>query len=327
MNFIVNSTELLDHLIRKEDSYISQTVRDLISVAIRSKTSNHEFDFFNETSYLPQSLRKTTLEKKILSTNLEIIKFSQQYGFSRMQEMGNSFGVNDGVDENDRYDAVSLFLDCLTKEEFEEYEKYELSEKDLRKAQQWYRRLFGQKVEISLPRFELITDYFGLMGFFDVLYDDYESLEAGEVYMSDNDEYKTIVQNDPECEIKTQGVKYRFKSNLIESKITQLYEKLIEKSCIGKLTSKEEFLWVFGVDSPDIQDVQIEWVKSKSLAVYFIDTLYSFNYINNNLKIWSIGGHVFSIKNMAQIKQNYFATNTNGKPKGYEVIDEIIDFL
>ena len=326
MNFIVNSQDLLDRISRKTDSCISQTVRDLISVAIRSKTSNHEFDFFRETSCLPKSLRKTNLEKKILSTNLEIIKFSQQYDFRRMQEMGNSFGVNDGDDENDRYDAVSLFLDCLTKEEFEEYEKYELSEKDLRKAQQWYRRLFGQKVEISLPRFELITDYFGLMGFFDVLYDDYESLEAGEAYMSDNDEYKSIDQNDPECEIETQRVKYRFNSNLIESKITQLYEKLIEKSCIGKLTPKDEFLWVFGVDSPDIHDVQIEWVKSKSLAVYFIDTLYNYNFINN-LRIWSIGGHVFSIKNMAQIKQNYFATNTNGKPKGYEVIDEIIDFI
>lgn len=323
---------MLAHLLRKADSNIPETIQDLIQSVIRSKASNYEFEFYNENVYLPQSLQVTNLEKKILSTNLELFRLSQKYNFGRMQELGESFGVDDGdnvnyLNETDRYNVVSLFLDCLTKDEFEEYSQCKLSEKDLRLAKHWYRRMFGQRVDITLPRFELITDYFGLMGFFDVLFDEYESGDINQDKLIDDYESRDIGQNNLVGEFKNPEAKYRFKSNLNEIQILNLYKGLIENNCISQMTSQEEFLWIFGIDNLDVNGWRIEWLESKSLAVYFIDILYRDNYIAKNLKIWSIGANVFGIKNMAQIKQSYFSTNSKGKPKGYELIDEIIELL
>jgi len=113
---------------RKADSNIPETVQELIQSVIRSKASNYEFEFYKENIYLPLTLQKTNLEQRILSTNLELIRLSKEYNFSRLQETDYSTGNNDGVnendlDENDRYNLVSIFLDCLTKDEFEEYSR------------------------------------------------------------------------------------------------------------------------------------------------------------------------------------------------------------
>lgn len=310
MNFLLNSESLLDHVTRKADSNIPETVQEMIQSVIRSKASNYEFEFYKENIYLPLTLQKTNLEQRILSTNLELIRLSKEYNFSRLQETDYSTGNNDGVnendlDENDRYNLASIFLDCLTKDEFEEYSRCEFSDKDLITIKNWYRRGFGRKIEITLPRFELITDYFGLINFFDSLIQDFDS------------DYK----------VKNPATKYRFKTNLTESKIQNLFEVLIDKECISPQTSQDEFLWIFGVDNSKVDIGYIEWLKSKSMAVYFIDMLYAFNFLTNFDKMWAIGSRVFGIKNMAQIKQNYISTNSSGKPKGYAIIDEIISSL
>lgn len=310
MNFLLNSESLLDHVTRKADSNIPETVQELIQSVIRSKASNYEFEFYKENIFLPLTLQKTNLEQRILSTNLELIRLSKEYNFSRLQETDYSTGNNDGVnendlDENDRYNLASIFLDCLTKDEFEEYSRCEFSDKDLITIKNWYRRGFGRKIEITLPRFELITDYFGLINFFDSLIQDFDS------------DYK----------VKNPATKYRFKTNLTESKIQNLFEVLIDKECISPQTSQDEFLWIFGVDNSKVDIGYIEWLKSKSMAVYFIDMLYAFNFLTNFDKMWAIGSRVFGIKNMAQIKQNYISTNSSGKPKGYAIIDEIISSL
>ena len=310
MNFLRNSESLFADLIRKADSNIPETVQELIQSVIRSKASNYEFEFYKENIYLPLTLQKTNLEQRILSTNLELIRLSKEYNFSRLQETDFSTGNNDGVnendlDENDRYNLASIFLDCLTKDEFEEYSRCEFSDKDLITIKNWYRRGVGRKIEITLPRFELITDYFGLIDFFDSLIQDFDS------------DYK----------VKNPATKYRFKTSLTESKIQSLYIKLIEKECISRQTSQDEFLWVFGVDNSKVDVGYIEWLESKSMAVYFIDMLYNYNFLINIKRMWSIGSRVFGIKNMAQIKQNYLTINKTGKPKGYESIDKIIDSL
>jgi hypothetical protein len=310
MNFLLNSESLLDHVTRKADSNIPETVQELIQSVIRSKASNYEFEFYKENIYLPLTLQKTNLEQRILSTNLELIRLSKEYNFSRVQETDYSTGNNDGVnendlDDNDRYNLASIFLDCLTKDEFEEYSRCEFSDKDLITIKNWYRRGFGRKIEITLPRFELITDYFGLINFFDSLIQDFDS------------DYK----------VKNPATKYRFKTNLTESNILNLFEVLIDKECISPQTSQDEFLWIFGVDNSKVDIGYIEWLKSKSMAVYFIDMLYAFNFLTNFDKMWAIGCRVFGIKNMAQIKQNYISTNSSGKPKGYAIIDEIISSL
>ena len=318
MNFLLNSESLLDHVTRKADSNIPETVQELIQSVIRSKASSYEFEFYKENIYLPLTLQKTNLEQRILSTNLELIRLSKEYNFSRLQETDYSTGNNDGVnendlDENDRYNLASIFLDCLTKDEFEEYSRCEFSDKDLITIKNWYRRGFGRKIEITLPRFELITDYFGLISFFDSLIQDFE--------------YFGVSADDMNYKAENPATKYRFKSNLVESQILKLYKRLTESNCISQKTSQDEFLWIFGIENSKVDVGYIEWLKTKSLAVYFIDTLYKYNFLTNNDRMWSIGSKVFGIKNMAQIKQNYFNTNNNGKPKGYESIDEIIDSL
>jgi len=64
-----------------------------------------------------------------------------------------------------------------------------------------------------------------------------------------------------------------------------------------------------------------QWHPSKiALCAYFVDCYFSKSNPND---LWKIGQNLFNVKNLAQSKNNYLG-NKNGKPKGFEVIDEIL---
>lgn len=319
MKFLLDPLALAENLIKMSGHEIPESVNKLIDIVVREKTRNLEYDFYLVNKYLPKQLQKINLENKILSTNIELQNLSKEFNFDRIQENDFTFLNENNTDEeadNENESKTILIRYCLhylDKEEYNQYLKFEITDEKLFKIRNWYRRGTAKKFENNLPKFELITDYLGLMSFFDSLIQDFEDLN------SSTDELSYSVESPSN--------KYRFKTNLTESKIQNLFEMLIDKECISPQTSQEEFLWIFGVDNSKVDIGYIEWLKSKSMAVYFIDMLYAFNFLTNFEKMWAIGSRVFGIKNMAQIKQNYISTNSSGKPKGYAIMDEIISSL
>lgn len=100
-----------------------------------------------------------------------------------------------------------------------------------------------------------------------------------------------------------------------------LYNGLTTGGFLPTDTDQESFNYVFGGSSKtDYKPLQ--WIKKKNLCAYLIDNLFS-----GDDKFWAIGEDVFNVKGLRQLKNNYLGNKTgNGKPKGYEKIDEIINF-
>ena len=309
MKFVTESSELLEHLMRMSGAEIPQSVNDLIEGVVRVKAWDLEMEFYSENRYLPKPIQTINLERKILHTNKLLESWKEKCHFNRSQEKDYSLNYEDINNEEEGTDSIiSLCLACLDKEEYEQYLKFEISNEDLRKAKNWYRHKFGRKFEITLPKFDLMTKYLAYMEFYDSLIQDFEDLNSS-------------------AEIKSPTERYRFQTKFSENQIETMYQNFLEGGFIDSLTDKNEFLWSFGVAKSGFESSHIVWKKSKSLAVYFVDKLYSNNFLVNEKRFWAVGGKLFRIKKMAQIKQNYTNTNKSNKPKGYESIDKIIDLL
>ncbi len=315
-SYLELGSQILENMLKRSGHRIPQSVNDLVDTVVRMKTTDLEVDFYSENKYLPKSIMFKNLERKILQVNKKLETWMKKYNFDRNQDIDYSRTHDIEDDEYNEERQIVIFGYCagyLNNEEYEHYVNFEISTENLKIVKNWYRRKFGKNYEITLPKFDLITDYLSLLEFYDSLIQDFEDLN------SSTDELSYSVESP--------SSKYRFKTNLTESKIHNLFEMLIDKNCISPQTSQDEFLWIFGVGNSKVDIGYIEWLKSKSMAVYFIDILYAFNFLTNSEKMWAIGSRVFGIKNMAQIKQNYISTNSSGKPKGYAIIDEIISSL
>lgn len=310
MKFVADSTELLEHLMRMSGYEIPKSVNDLVEGIVRVKAWDLEMEFYSENRYLPKPIQSINLERKILLTNKLLETWKEKYSFNRSQEKDYSLNYVEVKDEEEGSEniLISHCIAYLEKEEYEQYLKFEISNEELHKAKNWYRRKYGKEVKITLPKFELITKYLSYMEFYNVLIQDFEDLKSG-------------------TEIKSPAERYRFKTKLTVNQIERLYHKLIEGGFIGSDTDENEFLWAFGVNKKSFDSIHIDWLKSQTLAVYFIDTLFTFNFLLNYDKMWAVGSRIFGFKNMAQTKQNYISTNRSNKPKGFESIDEIIDLL
>lgn len=318
MKFDLTSTELLDHLVKKSGSEIPLSVHELVDIVVSGKKLDLEFYFFKENSYLPQSLHLSNLEKKIFSTNLKLIEISELNKFDRFQAIEFADFDEEDDDEYIDYDpsdnSIRHCLGQFDDEEYNAYVNYEISEDELRNVNKWYRRKFGKKHEITLPKFELVTDYLALMFYYDSIIDDFEFLkkmggETDEVFVEPSQ-------------------KYRFKTHLNEFQITNLFNLLINNKCISRSTEIADFLWAFGVENDKSEVTKIKWEKADNLAVYFIDMLYENKQLINYNRMWRIGENVFGIKHMAQTKQNYLNNKkTEGKPKGFELIDNIFSSI
>lgn len=110
----------------------------------------------------------------------------------------------------------------------------------------------------------------------------------------------------------------QLKTKLTDTQRGKLFELLVLHGFIPD-KDKEGFIWAFGGKNDNYTSYSTEWFKNKNLGVYLIDSI-----CIDNGKLWAIGSRIFDIKNMAQIKQNYFSTNQTSKPKGHELIDTII---
>lgn len=319
MGFMNTATELYEHLIKMSGKDIPNSVNELVEIVVRQKKSDYEFEFYKENTYLPKGLQVKNLEQKILSLNKELIKMSNSFNFDRVQEIeliipDEEEKQNDNIDEEKNEVLISFCLAHFSDEEYNEYLNYDISYEDLKTVRNWYRRKFGKKFEITLPKFELVTDYLGLMGFYDSLIEDFD-------YLNEVDDNSISILTDP-------SKKYHFVTKMNEKQILVLYENLIINEFIDKDTDKLDFLWAFGIENSRTEIDKIKWTTSNNLAVYFIDMLYENKLLKEWNRMWAIGSNIFGINNMAQIKQNYLANiKTEGKPKNFEKIDYIISLI
>lgn len=113
-------------------------------------------------------------------------------------------------------------------------------------------------------------------------------------------------------------IPYQFNTRLTDTQRGKLFDLLVSNGFIPN-KDKAGFIWAFGGENDNYTSYSIKWLKTKNLGVYLIDKI-----CIDNGRLWAIGSLIFGIKNMAQIKQQYFSINQTGKPKGYELIDTII---
>lgn len=68
-----------------------------------------------------------------------------------------------------------------------------------------------------------------------------------------------------------------------------------------------------------ITNEPLKWVGSIRLCAYFVD-----EYYKEQTKKWEKAQRLFGVRNLAQQKDGYVNNKTSGKPKGYQVIDAIL---
>lgn len=137
------------------------------------------------------------------------------------------------------------------------------------------------------------------------------------------DLYKTICETPVQIAQKSQDIKqYQFTNDLTDTQRGKLYDLLVLHKFIPE-SDKAGFIWAFGGKNEKYTSFKTEWLKAKNLAVYLIEQLcYD---ITATTHFWAIGTRIFGIENMAQMKENYTDVNKTGKPRGYKIIDNIIN--
>ena len=122
-------------------------------------------------------------------------------------------------------------------------------------------------------------------------------------------------KDEPSNEIIMEG----FESQLTDVQIIKLFD-LLNKTYIQ--TELSNFQKIFKKE-PLNDFKQIEKTKkfSNSLLAYFISELFQKDNPDN---YWNIAEHCFNVNNLRQSYNNSYKINKTGKPKGFELIDEII---
>ena len=127
---------------------------------------------------------------------------------------------------------------------------------------------------------------------------------------------------------KVVQVSYTWLSNPDEE-LPNLYQLLKANQLIHPDTTEEQLKAIF--TAKPLQEIQpINWIATKNLLAYFIDSIYP-NKIHFNIEQWRVAEKCFTNgKSLAQSKENYLG-NANkkhsGKPKNYQIIDEILKAL
>ena len=66
----------------------------------------------------------------------------------------------------------------------------------------------------------------------------------------------------------------------------------------------------------------LKWIGAVNLCAYFVDCYFSKSNPNN---LWKVGETLFKVENLRKAKNNYLGNeSTGGKPKGYKIIDTIL---
>lgn len=264
---------------------VPENVRELIDIVKHEKASTMDNIQYYNNVFLPKPLQLEQLKKDILETNIKINTIAWENEFNRTEPAENE---------------ILLFehycLGGITNNEYQQYIT-DFDEVDMKVFKTLFFKYGEYKPEqITLPKFELITDFLALLEYYNNLVEDFEKGER-----------------------TPPPARNQLQTKLTDTQRGKLYELLVENGFISGSTDKAGFIWAFGGKSDNYTTFSTEWLKSDVLAVYLIDEL-----CQTDMNLWAKSQRIFGIEKMAQKKQNYFAINRTGKPRGYKLIDTII---
>lgn len=141
-------------------------------------------------------------------------------------------------------------------------------------------------------------------------------------------EYGRLIQNKSQKKKSQKKTSYLWLNNP-DKELPELFSLMInKKNLISSDTTYEQFKAVF--TGQPIQSINpIKWNATKSLNAYFIEQLINKNKLSKaiNTDIWEISKYCFSKgTNFSQLIDNYNNSKT-GKPKNYNLIDDLLNAL
>jgi hypothetical protein len=149
--------------------------------------------------------------------------------------------------------------------------------------------------------------------------------EEAELSFSITDIINTNISKPPKQQYR---ITYQWQNNA-DKELPELYTLLInEYKLIASDTTLEQFTTIFTGQS--IESVKpVKWNATKSLNAYFIEQLINKNKLSKaiNTDIWEISKYCFSNgTNFSQLIDNY-NNNKIGKPRDYNLIDDLLNAL
>lgn len=298
MKFKASSTALLESLLLS-----NKTISDDLFMVINRFAYNEKerYNLYSQLEYLPKNLKREYVKQKIFEINYQLIEFEAKVNINRL--------TPEIYYDDDLREFSSFILKFVGKDDFEFYMNYKFT-KDRLKTYKMRLKMdlpIEGGIRSDLPEFDNLIKYIGKVLYFNDLLERYEF----------DDFFDLKTEQDNSINKKHN----RFITNLTDTQRGKLYDLLVEGGYISPETDKEGFIWVFGGAKGGFVSFQINWQKTNTLAVYFIDELC----FKTNPDLWAIGNRVFGIRGMAQTKQNYFDVNSLGKPRGYKDIDRILE--
>ena len=246
-------------------------------------------DVVGQGDCLPTRLMHKVYEDFLIDNNKAIYEITKTKKIDRADVFEFEF--------NDK-ELSKLVLNFQGIEIFKLYKKHTMPNDDFEYLN------FASFNEISVPEnlkdFKLMIEYFARIILHKEIIDEFTNNEKGG---------KSVISN---------FKKPRLQTKFNDTQRGKLFDLLVLNEFIPD-KDKEGFIWAFGGVNDNYSSYSTEWLKNKNLGVYLIDSI-----CIDNGKLWAIGSRIFDIKNMAQIKQNYFSINQTSKPKGHELIDKII---
>lgn len=132
-------------------------------------------------------------------------------------------------------------------------------------------------------------------------------------------------QNLPKCPHKKRAeLKTYLWTKQPAKQLPELYKRLSDGGFIGPQTSLETFTACFNGQPVKSITEKIKWLKSKALLAYFIDS------IKDQVVFadwWLIAGYCFDKGSDLSNTRNQYLNSNNGKPRGYQSIDEVLTDL
>jgi outer membrane lipoprotein-sorting protein len=121
---------------------------------------------------------------------------------------------------------------------------------------------------------------------------------------------------------QTNQVSYTWLNNP-DTELPRLHKLMKDKQLIDRSTKLEQLQAVFS--AKPLNNIElISWIRAKNLLAYFIDRIQNKNKIVDP-NLWSIAEKCFTkSKDLLQSRNNYERVNKNNKPRGFEIIDDIL---
>ena len=121
--------------------------------------------------------------------------------------------------------------------------------------------------------------------------------------------YQPLLEDIKKLEVLEKEIRLKLKITTSGKESPQIPQEILEA------LEKEKLIKVIKT-SP----LELKWIGSNSLCAYFVD-----KHFVNQPNLWAVGEKLFDVNSLAQVKNNYISYNKTGKPRGYDIIDRILE--